>query len=508
MNDLRFLISVTIPEFDALRGLGVIRIEPARIIVTRMSGDAGFGPEVDAQLLAKLPEFRPGEEHSVLVLAFDGWDTERHPAAEPLSSILSGRVEMAARHCAHVFPLTARARAILAGRLEGQIVLGEPVFEDLIEGYLNRLENLSSFAGAQSVMDAVVENAGEFSMSHLKATADQPEDSRSNLFRAILSFTRYKPRPNEPISGLADLGTVLKESGAGDTDVLSELGNWLRPRLETTRGFRKVYGDAGLSSILIRIIPGLNLPVPAASFAIFLHWRDLALRAGGVDLDAVAENCRELNGCVDGQMVAEALWLLGFSSGYVAVAPGCYRRMGAKHPFNPSGRPGKRVTLLSLPPVATAEPKLPVSGKKGGDITGKQTEPDPNKKESAESEEALGEDTEPSPEMAPCGGTDMSSDAPATSTKSKPDVAEIQPTSVDSDAASTVETVSVGGLPIEPTPPPSLDGANGEPEPPEPSAVNPKTAKKKTAKPKKPSKKTPEKPPAGTGSGDFKLDPR
>lgn len=347
MNNLQFLVSITIGEFDVLRDLGAIRIDPHRIIVTRRSSKDGYGPDVDAQLLAKLPEFRPDEEHSILILAFECWNNDLR--METSSSLLSGRVKISARECTQILPLTSRARAILASRLQGQAVLGDPVFDDLVVGHLEELQEMSGVTGAEAAIEAVIENAAEFSTGKLRTAALDPDHPRHKLVVSAFKFTRHKPHPQEPVSGVADLGTLLKDSGIGEVEKLKALGEWVRDNLEKIKGFSNLHSDQQLRQLLSRLEADWELPASATSFAIFLHWRDLALRAGGVDLDAVVTDCQELAGCVDGQTLAEAVWMLGFSSGFEAVASGCYKRMGHDHPFNPTGGKGKRVTLLSLP---------------------------------------------------------------------------------------------------------------------------------------------------------------
>lgn len=358
MNDLQLLVSVTISEFEVLRDFGAFQVDPSRIILTRASGKEGYGAEVDTQLLAKLPEIRPAEDHSVVILAFTGWPAGHPPVAEHLSPRLSGRVTLSARDCSQVIPLTSRAQSILAGRLQGQVILGPPLFEDLIEGHLKRLDDFTSFTGAQAILESLVTNYEDFQNNDVSLAIKKLDRGMSSLLHSMLKFTRHKPMPREPISGLRDLGGLLKDTAnVTGEEALKNLKGWLRTRKDKVRGFPKVYGDPELGGILNGIKQAWDLPTPAASLAIFLHWRDLALHADGVDLRAIGADCRKLGGFLDGQVVADALWLLGFSAGFESIAPGYYQRLGERHPFNPGGSPGKRVTLLKLAPIPQPESK-------------------------------------------------------------------------------------------------------------------------------------------------------
>lgn len=501
MNDLQLLLSVTISEFEVLRDLGALRVDPARIVMTRVLKSAGYGPEVDAQLLAKLPEFLPGEDHSVLILAFQGLPPGER-AEDSMSAFLSGRVTLSARHCSQVIPLTRRARGILSGRLHGQVVLDEPLFEDLIEGHLARIEKQSSLSGAKSLVRALVENHAEFRQGRLRDAMEGADHPLRVLLDSAIRYTRYKPMPQEPVSGLRDLGGLLKESAVAECELpLKQLGEWLRPRQEEFRGFRKLYSDSGLVAILAGVTRAWDLPASAASFAIFLHWRYLASQARGVDLDAVAADCQQLVSCIDGQAVVDALWLLGFSSGFEAVAAGCYQRMGEKHPFNPTGRPGKRVTLLSLPPVATQEPVVtqPTAGDtdelKPEDTSPASEQDQVAAQDSGNGTEKYDQDGKADPQPEGPGSPEESESASASGTS--------ETTIATNDAG--CETEPRGTVPAESASTP--DPTAIEPLPPETSSKAATPARKKPASRKEASKKIPDEPSSESEGGDFHLEP-
>lgn len=360
MNDLNFLVSVTISEFEILHNLGSFQLEPSRLIVVPSTANNGYGREVDAQILAKLPGFISSEEHTVVILGFTNLGTGHDGVVEPLSAPLSGRVVLSARDCSQVLPLTSRARSILSGRLQGRVILGQPLFEDLIEGHLNRLENSTSFVGAEAILEALVANYKDFPQKQLRRVMRQKERGMGELLHSMLKFTRYNPMPREPISGLRDLGGILKNSVHGERmEILKELSGWLKPKQDSVSGFLKVYGAPELCDLMDRVTRAWDLPVSAASLAVFFYWRDLALQAGGIDMDALSEDCDELAGCLDGQMVAAALWLFGFSAGFESIAIGCYKRMGEEHPFNPTHASGRRIVLCALPETPPNESEKP-----------------------------------------------------------------------------------------------------------------------------------------------------
>jgi hypothetical protein len=385
MKNLQLLISVSISEFEVLRDFGLIRVDSSRLIVTETSNDDKYPIEVDAQLLAKLPEFLPNEDQSLLVLAFRTHSAlARHD--DPLSGLISGRVVLSIRHCTHVFPLTARARQILTGRLSGQVVLQQPIFEDIFVSHLANMEKQASYCGAISLVETMVANHLEFNQEALRDAMFDSEHPLSKFLHSAVRFTRHKPMPKEPVSGLRDLGGLLKDMDSSDRELLlPKLAQWLRPKQEDLLGFQKVYSDSNLIEILRRITEFWLLPASAAGIAVFLHWRELALRAGGIDANALATDCRELAGCLDGQAVVDALWLLGFSSGYEAVAPAFCRTLGEKHPFNPTGRSNYRVTLLAIPSVvksaimtqATQESEVQTTAAQAEEIDETKTDPIP-----------------------------------------------------------------------------------------------------------------------------------
>lgn len=170
--------------------------------------------------------------------------------------------------------------------------------------------------------------------------------------------------PAEPISGLRDLGSLLKggrsEAGALPP-LLTRLGHWIKHRKDSTRGFKQVFGDSELAGILADITTEWQLSASAAGLVIFLHWRELSLKHQGLDLKALETDCRELAAFVDGSHVMEALWLLGFSAGFESFSVSYYSALEAPHPFGARHKPLQRIQLLSIePPPVKAEADMTV----------------------------------------------------------------------------------------------------------------------------------------------------
>lgn len=370
MSALRFLIPATISEFEVLRDLGAFQGEASRLIVISSGPDSLERREVHEQLLAKMPELRPGEDHSILVLSFTAYQAG-HAGGGDL--VPAGKLRFEVGHCDAVYPLTRRAGEILRGRYEGQVKLAEPVFEEAIARQLTWLESASSRAGALALVDALVENRHEFDPGRLQQALENGPEAVSALVRAVLDFTRYKAMPAEPVSGLRDLGTLLKQSdpasGRQQTALLG-LADWLRAKQENATGFNAIHRDARLAAVLEEISGAWELPLHAAGLALFFHWRELALRARGIDFSGLESDCRDLAGYVDGQRVTDALWLLGYSAGFEAISRGYYNRLERNHPFNTGGEPGRKVSFLrvkSPEPETRSGEGAAGSGTAGGD---------------------------------------------------------------------------------------------------------------------------------------------
>jgi hypothetical protein len=369
MSALRFLIPATISEFEVLRDLGAFQGEASRLIVISSGPDSLERREVHEQLLAKMPELRPGEDHSILVLSFTAYQAG-HAGGGDL--VPAGKLRFEVGHCDAVYPLTRRAGEILRGRYEGQVKLAEPVFEAAVARQLTWLESASSRAGALALVDALVENRHEFDPGLLQHALEKGPEAVSALLRAVLNFTRYKAMPAEPVSGLRDLGTLLKQSDPASgrqQTALVGLADWLRAKQETATGFNAIHRDARLAAVLEEISGAWELPLHAAGLALFFHWRELALRARGIDFSGLESDCRDLAGYVDGQRVTDALWLLGYSAGFEAISRGYYNRLERNHPFNTGGQPGRKVSFLrvkSLEPEPRSDENAAGRGEAGG----------------------------------------------------------------------------------------------------------------------------------------------
>lgn len=353
MNTHTFLISVSIDEFNALHASGFLRVDGNRLVP---GSSRSASPEIITSLLSKMPEFLDRDEHAVLVLAFDLLNASGIRRF-PTISVPDFRHLLAAEDCREIIPLTAVAKSILQGRLGIQTVLSEPVFEaEMIALFKDRIR-MRSLRGGDALVWCLVDAAGHSISKGLAERALLPAANGFDAVARALDFTRTKPFVREPISGLLDLGGILIE-GLPDKStpgsLLRELSAWLKPRQETLNGFVSVYGDSELVNLLERLAERHELPIHGASLGIFLHWRDLALKAGGLDLGELEKDCRELAGCVAGSVLIDALWLLGFSAGFETFSTAYYERLEGQHPFAAKRKTRQLVALLwpaSRPPV-------------------------------------------------------------------------------------------------------------------------------------------------------------
>lgn len=378
MKTNKFLISVSIDEFNTLHASGFLRIDGNRLVPTY---NHTASAEVIASLVAKMPEFMDSDEHAALVLFFElpySDSTRKSPA----SRIPDFRHILSAEDCRKVIPLTPLAKSLLEGRLGGQIVLSPPVFEAEMVALFKDRVRMRSLHGGNSLVTCLLDTAGRSVSSELAERADTPLSDGFDPIARALDFTRTKPMVREPISGLRDLGTILLEGLPGRTpdSLLMELIEWLKPRQETLVGFRKVYSDAGLLDLLGRIADKHYLPLHGASLAIFLHWRELAVNAGGLDLDALEIDIGDLAACVPGSVVIDALWLLGFTAGFETFASAYYERLPGVHPFAAT-RKNNQTISLSWP---SSNPPAPA--------TKEETKPKEEPKPSGESDEKTGTD--------------------------------------------------------------------------------------------------------------------
>ena len=343
---MTFLVPFFIDEFHSLHDTGFIFVDRARISVA--SSDAGWHsrPEVYYQIADTLPDFLPDAEHSLLIACFTGSATAPRlaPTNDPLTS---SKVCFCAKDCFSLIPLTRRARDILSNRLDQMVRLDEPVFEEIIEKRFADRDLLSSLAGASALAELLIENADSFDFIRLHCLATG-EKHDFGLAGAALNYTRYKPLAGEPISGLLDLGKILKDTLPDSNELnppLVRLSAWGKSRWETTVGFKKVYEGTEIQKILDEITATWSMPVSAHSLGIFLHWRYLSQKAQGLDLKALETDCRELAGSVSGQYIAEALWLLGYSAGFSSFAGNYYAAQETAHPFGAKRQALKRIRL-------------------------------------------------------------------------------------------------------------------------------------------------------------------
>jgi hypothetical protein len=344
MKPHHFLIAVSIDEFTCLHDSGCLWVD-----WNRLTPCAKDTPEssVKSSLLMRLPEFIERDEHNVLLLLFQISGSGADDSSARMRN-MDLRLRLLAKDCHQAIPTTTRSKQILESRFAGRILLEDPIFESLFEENFRVRQQERSLFGGNSLIECLVDPAEHRISQELNSSALESLASAGNPVARMVNYQRRDPMPREPISGLRDLGRILTESvpDRKPTAILQRLGDWLKPRKESVVGIRPVYGDSSLTSILDALTAEFSLPTHAAALGIFLHWRELALRAGGLDLESLEVDCRELAGIVAGDRIVDALWLLGFSAGFESFSSDYYSRLGAGHPFGGGKEPGPKIGLL------------------------------------------------------------------------------------------------------------------------------------------------------------------
>jgi hypothetical protein len=373
MDTILFYTPLNLVEIETLRDAGFLAVDRARIIPGAEPEKCLSRPDFLWALGSAIPVVPIGEEQSVLIAVFD----QARPSPREESFILaSGKVCFEAKDCHALIPLTPTSREINAGRFPN-LVLQPAVFAALLEerNLLARLHDQLRGAGAMTSVLCILDASIDLSSANRFHQSDLPCDK---LIRKILAYQRHSPAPREPISGLRDLRVLLRESLPNPKELnapLKKLSLWGEQKWDKTKGFLQVFADPELQSSLDAIDEHWHLPFRAAALGIFLHWRELYLRNGSLDLDVYFDDCQRLVDTTGGQVIAEALWLLGYSAGFSSFSQSYYERLDAPSVFARRRKAIKRIRLQQSDEMRALEPRedepaAPEAGNKNTDETG------------------------------------------------------------------------------------------------------------------------------------------
>jgi len=382
MNKFQYIIPLTFGEFEILRRTFRFEVPPQKIILTSADDDSLKRPEVVEQIKSNLPPLLLNEPQGALIAVFSSIQNGA-PSGNPLHNGIPSRILIDAKHLQKVIPLTDDARGIIAGRLGDSVRLEPALLDDELGAYLKMREKSFSLYAADSLVEAMVENHGSFAHDHLRSALSSSNEEIHSVLGKTLVYTRYEPWENEPASALRDLGKILKEfkEGIESADTfLSDFSLLLKGYINKQFKFKETFGNPEICQALDGISEAWKLSCSALSLAIFLYWKELASRASGIDLVGLCKDCSKLAGCVEGDILANALWLLGFRSGTDAFFDGVFDYLDTEHPLRKGKTPRKRVRLLdtlafqpSAASVGTSIPDLetqphPVSTDKIEDV--------------------------------------------------------------------------------------------------------------------------------------------
>ena len=355
MNTILFYSPLYVLEIEALRDRGFIAVDRARIVPGDTIEKCLSRADFLWSLRNAIPDVPMGEEQSVVIAVF--------VKASPLhreESLLhaSGKVCFEAKDCQALIPLTTISGELNAGRFPN-FIFQKAVFEAFLEESNLLAKQNDKLRGASEMISilCIPDTSIDLSPPH---NFHISENRSNSLISKILEYQRHSPAPREPISALRDLRVILRESLPNPKDLnppLLTLSAWGEKKWEKTSGFLQVYADPELQSCLHAIDIHWCLPFRAAALAIFLHWRELYLRYRSLDLDAYLKDCYQLVNITDGQVIAEALWLLGYSTGFSAFSESYYERLETPNALARNRKAIKKIRLQKQDdPPATPEP--------------------------------------------------------------------------------------------------------------------------------------------------------
>jgi hypothetical protein len=346
METIFFYAPLHLVEIESLRDSGLIAIDRARIVPGAHYEKCLSRADFLWSLGNAIPVVPIGEEQSVLIAVF----VKASPLPRedgPLQA--SGKVCFEAKDCHALIPLTPTSGEINAGRFPN-FMLQTAVFATLLEERDLAAKQDDRLRGALEMISILCIPDGSIDLS-LAHNFHHSKNRSKSLVSKILAYQRHAPAPREPISGLRDLRVILRESLPNPKDLnppLQRLSDWGQQKWEKTKGLLQVFVDPELQACLRGIDEHWHLPFKAAALGIFLHWRELYLRNGSLDLDAYFEDCRQLVDATGGQVVAEALWLLGYSAGFSSFSQSYYERLETPNVFARSRKAINRLPLHKL----------------------------------------------------------------------------------------------------------------------------------------------------------------
>ncbi len=355
MNTILFYSPLYVLEIEALRDRGFIAVDRARIVPGDTIEKCLSRADFLWSLRNAIPDVPMGEEQSVVIAVFVK-ASPLHREERLLHA--SGKVCFEAKDCQSLIPLTTISGELNAGRFPN-FIFQKAVFEaflgesDLLAKKNDKLRGASEMISILCIPHTSIDlsRAHNFRLS---------ESRFNSLISKILAYQRHSAAPREPISALRDLRVMLRESLPNPKELnppLLRLSAWGEKKWDKTKGFLQVYADPELQSCLHAIDAHWRLPFRAAALAIFLHWRELYLRYNSLDLDAYLKDCCQLVNITDGQVIAEALWLLGYSAGFSSFSEAYYERLETPNAFARNRKAIQKIRLQKQDdPPATPEP--------------------------------------------------------------------------------------------------------------------------------------------------------
>lgn len=352
------LVGVTFGELSAWHASGDTRLLRGRIIDFPDSGDNGL-PRLDVyavrMLLRRLPPLSLDDEEGVLVV----WLGQNHLQSDDQDSQL---VRIAVSQVEGVIPLTARARRILAGRLEPSgIALQEAWFEEEFRIHScglrvesatragNELVKLFLPCFQEGLIDTNLGKSAALALAlkdfdGVVPGSHEPSSVSESWVSSAFEWVRPAPYEYGALNHLLDAGGVLKKLHEKDQLVVNEVvlnqfrnvAKSMRDELGDRATLVTVLGDekfVGAAKLLQAKAPDA-VPSGLSVLVLFLRWSEHFHRAGSnIRLESVSADLVELQSSVNRADVVAALWLLGFYAGSERVMPLAYAAGGARYPW-------------------------------------------------------------------------------------------------------------------------------------------------------------------------------
>jgi hypothetical protein len=325
--------------------LKIMKFQLIPIVDIDFESDASALDKVAARVVEGMPNY--DEDYEVLIARIGDISTVPYYLFDECKPAF---INISINNLDCLYPITERGKRLLYGRIDGNIKLGEPLFESYVNGYIEQQRLSLLLLGGEALVriagldilkyqDAIKLFERDALSGASRSGVDEQFPLDGTLIENVMCYTRSEPMASTDTSYFLDFGVIVKKLYLYNDDIMGSLDKYrsrLKKNNDSSRSKNKdnvanksvTFYDLldKVSDVLAEFDDALKVKLSGVSIIIFLKLQSELYQYEDLDKTSFKELVATYPMALE-RDIANALWLVGVRFGFECFCANYYEAM-------------------------------------------------------------------------------------------------------------------------------------------------------------------------------------